>query len=113
MACISSYDRKVVIESLSGTEDTHGHIDNTDESNWSRYVNSYASVMSKAGKEFWRVDKVDATVSHVWTCPWSKTLAAATPDMRLIHESVTYEILSVIDIDLAHKQVEIQTKRAV
>jgi len=33
--------------------------------------------------------------------------------MRLICEGVTYEILSVIDIDLAHREIEIQTARAV
>jgi SPP1 family predicted phage head-tail adaptor len=113
MACVFKYDRKVVIQSLSGSEDGHGHIDNTDDDNWSQYVASYASVISKAGQEFWKVDKVDATVSHVWTCPYSKALAAATPDMRLVYDSVVYEIMSVIDIDLAHSEVEIQTKRAV
>jgi SPP1 family predicted phage head-tail adaptor len=70
-------------------------------------------VKSKGGREFWKVDQVNADVSHVWLCPYSKTLAAATPAMRLENEGVTYEILSVIDIDLAHKEVEIQTKRAV
>jgi len=114
MACIAQYNRKVVIESLSGaTEDGHGHVDNTDDSNWSQYVISYASVMSKGGREFWKVDKLDATVSHVWKCPWSKTLAAATPAMRLVSEEVTYEVMSVIDIDLNHEVVEIQTKKAV
>jgi len=113
MTCVSQYDRKVVIESLSGDEDAHGHINNTLDSNWSQYVSSYASVMTQGGSEFWKVDKVDATVSTVWKCPYSKTLAAATPDMRLVSESVTYEIVSVIDIDLAHKEVQIQAKRAV
>ena len=113
MVCTSNYNRKVVIESLSGTEDAHGHIDNTDDSNWSQYVVSYASVTSKNGKEFWKLDKVDSTVTHLWKCPWSKLLASATTKMRLIHESVTYEIMSVIDIDLAHDEVHVQTKVSV
>ena len=113
MTCVSSYDRKVVIESLSGTADAHGHIDNTDDSNWSQYVVSYASVMTQGGKEFWKVDKVDSTVDQVWKCPYSKALAAATTKMRLVNESVTYEIFSVIDIDLAHQEIQIQTRRAV
>ena len=113
MTCVSSYDRKVVIESLSGTADAHGHIDNTSESNWSQYVISFASVITQGGTEFWKVDKLDSTVSHLWKCPYSKTLAAATTKMRLVSESVTYEIMSVIDVDLAHQEVQIQTKRAV
>jgi len=113
MTCIANYDRKVVIESLSATADAHGFEDNTDDSNWSQYTTSFASVKSKGGREFWKVDQVNADVSHVWLCPYSKALAAATPKMRLKNEDVVYEILSVIDIDLAHKEVEIQTKRAV
>ena len=113
MTCVARYDRKVVIKSLTGTADAHGHIDNTDAANWSPYTRSFASVMSKGGREFWKVDQVNADVSHVWRCPYSAALAAATPDMQLINENVTYEIQSVIDIDLAHKEIEIQTKRAV
>jgi head-tail adaptor len=113
MRCVAKYDQKVQIQSLTGTADAHGHVDNTADSNWSAYADSFASVMSKGGREFWKVDRVEADVSHVWRCPWSRTVAAATPDMRLIHDSTTYEILSVIDIDLAHEEVEIQTRRAV
>ena len=113
MTCIASYDKKVVIKSLSGTADAHGFIDNTDASNWSEYTTTYASVISKGGREFWKVDQVNADVSHVWPCPYTKKLAAATPAMQLHYESVTYEIQSVIDIDLAHKEIEIQTRRAV
>lgn len=113
MACVAQYDRKVVINSLSGTADAHGFIDNTAAANWSTFETAYAKVKSKGGREFWKVDQVQADVSHVWMCPYSAKLATATPDMQLVNEGVTYEILSVIDIDLAHKEIEIQTRRAV
>jgi SPP1 family predicted phage head-tail adaptor len=79
----------------------------------SQSLKSFAKVRSKGGREFWKVQQVNADVSHVWNCQYSKALAESTPAMRLIHDGVTYEILSVIDIDLAHQEVEIQTKRAV
>jgi head-tail adaptor len=107
------YDKKITIESLSGTADAHGHIDDTDGGNWSAYTTSFAKVESKGGREFWKVDQVSADVSHVWWCPYSATLAAATPDMHLVHDSVTYEVLSVVNIDLANEEIEIQTRRAV
>jgi SPP1 family predicted phage head-tail adaptor len=113
MPCIANYDRKVVIKNLTGTADAHGHIDNTAATNWSQYTTSYASVQSKGGREFWKVDQVNSDVSHVWRCPYAAALAAATPDMQLINEGVTYEIMSVIDIDLKHKEIEIQTRRAI
>ena len=113
MRCTADYKHRISIEDLTGTADAHGHIDQTDSSNWSEYTGAYAAVQSKGGREFWKVDQVNADVSHVWYCPWSKTLAAATPDMRLVHESVTYEIISVIDINLDKQEIEIQTKRRV
>ena len=113
MSCVGEYIQSITIEQLSGTADAHGFVDNTDDTNWSEYVTAFARVQSKGGREFWKVDKVEADISHVWWCPWNKTIAAATPDMRLIHEEATYEILSVIDIDMAHEEVEIQTRRAV
>lgn len=115
MKCDSSrkYDKKITVLRLSGTADSSGHIDGTTPSNWKPYTSSYASVMTKGGREFWKVQQVDATVDCVWRCPWSRDLAAATPDMRLQSEGVNYDILSVIDIDLAHQEVEIQSRRAV
>jgi len=109
MACVASYNKKLVIQSQSSTADAHGHPVDT----WTQYTTSFASVLSKGGREFWKIDQVNADVSHVWTCPYSAALAAATPDMQLVSEGVTYEIESVIDIDLEHKRVQIQTKRAV
>ena len=111
--CVANYTEKITIQQVSGTADDHGHIDKTQDSNWSTYDTAFASVQSKGGREFWKVDQVQADVSHVWTAQWTQTLADATPAMRLIHENKTYEILSVLDIDLAHEEVQIQTKRAV
>lgn len=109
-----TYNQFVSILSLTGTTaDAHGHVDNTAAANWTEYATSYADVQSKGGAEFWKVDKVDATVSHVWWCPYSATLAASTPDMQLKHEGVVYEIVSTIDINLANEEIEIQTRRAV
>ena len=112
--CIGEMNKSIRVEHVVGTTvDAHGQVDKTTGSNWSTYVTSFAKVQSKGGREFWKVQQVNADVSHVWHCQYSKSLAAATPDMRLICEGVTYEILSVIDIDLAHREIEIQTKRAV
>ena len=112
--CIASYNKKVLIEKLIGqTADAHGQVDQTTDANWGQYCTAWCSVISKGGREFWKVQQTNADVSHVWKCQYSKTMADASPAMRLIHEGNTYEILSVIDIDLNHMEIEIQTKRAV
>lgn len=110
----STYDKKVTIESLTGsTVDAHGQVEQATNSNWSEYSKAWCSCVSKGGREFWKVQQVNADVSHVWKTQWSRTLTEATPVMRLIFEGNVYEILSVVDIDLAHEEIEIQTKRAV
>lgn len=112
--CISTMNKSITIQSVTGTTaDAHGQVDKTTASNWGTYTQTFARVKSKGGTEFWKVQQVNADVSHVWNCQWSNKLSEALPAMRLICEGVTYEILSVIDIDLAHREIEIQTKRAV
>ena len=108
-----TYNKAVTIEQLAGTADAHGQVNQTTDSNWKQYSRAFCAVVSKGGREFWKVQQSNADVSHVWYCQYSKSLADATPDMRLICEGLTYDIVSVIDIDLAHREIEIQTKRAV
>lgn len=115
MKCICPQrDKFTRIEKLIGqTADAHGQVEQTTNSNWGPHCSAWCSVISKGGREFWKVQQVNADVSHVWKADWSPELEAASPSMRLIYNGDTYEILSVIDIDLAHIEIEIQTKRAV
>lgn len=113
--CFRKYDKKISVEQLStsATADAHGFVDPTTTSNWSTYATAFAKCVSKGGREFWKVHQNHADVTHVWTCPYDATLAAATPDMRLIYDTTTYEILSVVVVDLDNEEIEIQTKQAV
>lgn len=113
MSCITAFDQPITIQQLFGSADAHGFIDETDDNNWSTYATAYARVQTTGGREFWKVDRVDADVSAEWRCQWDTTLAAATPAMRLKHGSTIHQIVSVIDVDLAHNEISIQTKRAV
>lgn len=114
MRCIHDYNKKVTIEQLATTAaDAHGHIDKTQDSNWLIYCRAWCAVQSKGGREFWKVQQVQADVSHVWFSQWSALLSTATTDMRLKYDGEVYEILSVIDVDLDRKEVQIQTRKAV
>ena len=108
------YDKRITIERITATTaDAYGQIDLTVASNWGPYEHTYASCTSKGGREFWKVQQVNADVSHVWRCPWTKALSQADPTMRIVFEDQRYEILSVEDVDLNHREIEIQTRRAV
>jgi len=112
--CIHEMSKSITIQHVVGTAvDAHGHIDKTTAANWGTYIRAFAKVISKGGREFWKVQQVNADVDHVWTVPYSSQVASATPDMRLTCDGVTYEIQSVVDVDLAHREVQIQTRRAV
>ena len=109
--CITAYDKNILIEALTGTTtDAANEVDPTNDANWTTHTPAAASVQSKGGREFWKVDRVDATVSHVWRCPYSAKLATADPDMRLKHNGAIYFIMAVVDINLAHEVIEIQTR---
>ena len=113
MHCVTDYDKLITIEESATTVDAHGHVDITADTNWSEYVKTWASVKSRGGREFWKVDQVQADVDHVWLCPYSAKLSTAKPQMRIKYEIVIYEIISVIDIDMEHQEIEIQTRRSV
>lgn len=105
------YTTRITLQRISGTADAAGHVDGNTASNWVTYCTAWASVRSRGGREFWRVSQVQSDVDFVFTCPWSKTLEAATPDMRIACNGNVYEILSVINVDLGNETVEIQTRR--
>lgn len=105
------YTTRIVVQRLAGTADAAGHIDGNTDANWIQYCAAWASVRSRGGREFWRVSQVQSDVDFVFNCPWSKTLENATPAMRIVSDGKVYEILSVINVDLANNSIEIQTRR--
>ena len=107
----TKYVNRIIVQRLAGSADAAGHIDGNTEANWTTYTTAWASVRSRGGREFWRVSQVQSDVDFVFTCPWAKTLENATPDMRVVLDGKVYEILSVINVDLANETVEIQTRR--
>jgi SPP1 family predicted phage head-tail adaptor len=105
------FNTKITLQRLSGTADAAGHIDGNTAANWSVYATAWAEVKSRGGREFWKVSQVQSDVDFVFVCPWSRTMESATPDMRIICSGNTYEIISVINVDLANDTIELQTRR--
>lgn len=113
MSCLSDYDKFVTIKQATGTPDAHGHIDLTTASNWSIYATAYCKVITKGGREFWKVQQVNADSEQAWTAQWSKTLQGVTPDMRLEFEGNVYEILTAFDVNMEHDEMQILTRRKI
>ena len=103
MRCSADYDKSIAIEELRATaKDEFGEVDRFDPANWAEYC-----------REFWKADHASAEISHIFYCQWNSTLAAATTAMRVEFEGDRYEIVSLIDINGDHREIEIQTKREV
>ena len=106
-----NYVQKITIQRLAGTPDAAGHVDGQIDANWTVYAGSWAAVETRGGREFWKIQQVNADVDSVWYLPWSPALDKTTPDMRIQHEGKVYEILSVQNLNLENREIEIQTRR--
>ena len=106
-----NYVQKITIQRLAGTADAAGHVDGQIDANWTVYAGSWAAVETRGGREFWKIQQVNADVDSVWYLPWSPALDKTTPDMRIQHEGKVYEILSVQNLNLENREIEIQTRR--
>ena len=115
MSKCRTYNKKVTVKKVdpNATADAHGHVDKSDASNWIQQSKQFCRTETKGGREFWKVDQVNAEVNCVFWCPYSTEAIAITPEMQIHWEGNTYEIASVVDVDLAHEEIEIQTVRAV
>jgi len=114
MRCSADYDKSIAIEELRATaKDEFGEVDRFDPANWAEYCREFADLVSRGGREFWKADHASAEISHIFYCQWNSTLAAATTAMRVEFEGDRYEIVSLIDINGDHREIEIQTKREV
>ncbi len=105
------YNQRVVIEKLKDNppiDDAHGEVDLTDERNWETHSRPWASINTKGGNEFWRVDKVEANVSHMLRLQYDRETRDINQQMRIKFRGRTLNIAAAYDIDEMHREIEIQ-----
>lgn len=91
-------------------KDSLNKTDLENPANWKTHCRIYCSCKTGSGREFFSAEQNHADVSHVWTTPSSPLIRQITPDMRLIYNGVTHEIISAIDVDEAQQDFIIATK---
>jgi SPP1 family predicted phage head-tail adaptor len=113
--CAGEYNRPVTVENIKSdaTENAYGEVDLTADASWETYAARRAKVVTKGGREFWKVDKVEADVSAVFWLRYDSTTVDITPEMRIALGTADYQIISAVDVDNAHEEIEIQAKLAV
>ena len=107
-----NFNRRVTIQKIKNNpiEDSHGEVDQTDELNWETHAARWAEIQTKGGREFWKVDKVEADVSHLIRIPYDRLTMNIDSQMRIRLGDRTINIVSVIDVDERHEVIEMQCK---
>ena len=104
-----NFNRRITIEKI---KDDHGEVDLTVDGSWETHAVRWAEIQTKGGREFWRVDKIEAEVSHLIRVPYDRLTAAVTPEMRIKFMSRTINIVSAINVDEMREKIEMQCKES-
>lgn len=71
---------------------------------WETFATVWGSVEPLRGREMWAAKEKEARIDvRIRT----RYLSDVTAKMRIIHGSHTYEIVSIIDIEMAHKELQL------
>ena len=81
----------------------------SDES-WVDYATVWASIEPLRGTEFFAARQTNAEVSGKVVMRY---LAGVKPDMRILHGSRTFEIVSVVDVEERHRELQIMVNERV
>ena len=91
----------VQLQSPTRTQGTYGQ---SKPSSWTVYAKTYAAIEPLAGAERLAADQVTPTTSHRIRIRYRTDLQR---DHRIVFNSRTFEISSVIDVDERHEELEI------
>lgn len=107
-----NFNRRVTVQQIESNPETdaHGEVDLTNEANWETYAVRWAEIQSEGGKEFWKVNKVNAEVSHLIRIPYDRLTLGIDSKMRIRLGDRTINIVSVVDPDERHEVIEMQCK---
>lgn len=87
------HDRRVAIQSASATSDAGGNAVLA----WSTIASRWASIEDQSGRELYRAQQVDPTISTVITL--RDGYDGLTPEWRIVYGSRTFNIKAVLGTD--------------
>lgn len=94
-------DRRVVLQQRSSSKDTYGQQVMT----WTDVATLWANIRPLSGREMLTAGAINSELSHVVTIRYR---SGVTPAMRLTYGGQVFNILSVIDPEMAHVSLELQ-----
>jgi SPP1 family predicted phage head-tail adaptor len=106
-------DKYVTVRKLrSGlTPNASGHIDETDETNWTNAGQEWAEFITQGSREFFRGEEIAADITHQVTMRWNRRAATYTTDMQLKMGGRTFHIAAPpVNIDEQDLYLRFATK---
>lgn len=98
MKCCTTYapklQNKVTVEKKKSnmTPNASGHIDETNDSNWTIAGKEWVELITRGSREFFRGQEVASDITHQVTMRWSKQASEYTNDMRIKFEGRKFNI---------------------
>ena len=80
------------------------------EITWNDYATVWASIEPLRGREFFEALQVNAEVTGKVIMRY---LAGVSPDMRILHGNRVFEILSIIDVEERHRELQLMVTERV
>ncbi|MCY2962734.1 MAG: phage head closure protein [Planctomycetota bacterium] len=104
------FDRRVEILRIRADAivDANGEIDRTRADTWEVWRRRWARVIPRDGREFWRLEAVDAAITHVIQFLHDRESSAITTDMRVRFQGRIFELTSGINVEEADRIMQFQ-----
>jgi SPP1 family predicted phage head-tail adaptor len=77
--------------------------------NWAEFATVWAKVRIQNGREFWAAQKNNAELSGLINIRY---ISGVTELMRVSYNSIVYQIITVINIEEANRELELHVKKA-
>ena len=107
-----NFNRRITIQKIKDNpiEDSHGEVDQTDDRVWETYAVRWAEIQARGGREFWKVDRIDAELSHLIRVPYDRLTMGITSQMRIKYMNRTINIEAAYDVDEMREIIEMRCK---
>jgi len=103
------YRHKIIVEQVNpnASGDANGVVDRTDDDNWIRFAQRWATVFNRGGREVYRAQQVQTNASHVVRTPFDSLAETITTEMRIAYGGQKLNVISVSDVTGERRELEI------
>lgn len=101
------YRWRLTVQSPGGTPDAGGHVDLTDDANWTTMGTIKANFITRGSREGRVFDQVQAEVSHIVETRSSRFSRSIHPMWRLVFQGRKFNIVAAVDKNEERQVVQI------